>query len=82
MVHSVVLIHIAEMTIYPKNVVQSGAAGRVRGFETGFLEVPLALIGQNGSCSSAQLPVELSDNMLQNLFLDLPPHSVEIGPNQ
>ena len=34
------------------------------------------LLGQHGSCSSAQLPVELSENMLQNLFLSLPPHSV------
>ena len=34
------------------------------------------LLGQHGSCSSAQLPVELSVNMLQNLFLNLPPHSV------
>ena len=31
------------------------------------------LLWQHGSCSSAQPPVELSKNMLQNLFLDLPP---------
>ena len=29
-----------------------------------------------GSCSSAQLPVELSEIMLQNLFLNLPPQTV------
>ena len=34
------------------------------------------LLGQHGSCSSAQLPVELSENMLQNLFLNLPPQTV------
>ena len=39
------------------------------------MEVHLALLGQRGSCSSAQLPVELSENLLQNLFLNLPPHS-------
>ena len=35
------------------------------------------LLGQHGSCSSAQLPVELTENMLQNLFLNLPPQTVE-----
>ena len=34
------------------------------------------LLGQHGSCSSAQLPVELSQNMLQNLFHNLLPHPV------
>ena len=34
------------------------------------------LLGQHGSCSSAQLPVELSENMLQNLFHNLPPQTV------
>ena len=34
------------------------------------------LLGQHGSCSSAQLPVELSENMLQNLLLNLPPQTV------
>ena len=29
-------------------------------------------LGQHGSCSSAPLPVELSEKMLQNLFLNLP----------
>ena len=37
------------------------------------------LLGQHGSCSSAQLPVELSENMLQNLFLNLPPQTVFSG---
>ena len=35
--------------------------------------MPLACIG---SCSSAQLPVEFSENILQNLFHNLPPQSV------
>ena len=34
------------------------------------------LLGQHGNCSSAQLPVELPENMLQNLFLNLPPQTV------
>ena len=34
------------------------------------------LLGQHGSHSSSQLHVELSGNMLHNLFPDLPPHSV------
>ena len=38
---------------------------------------PPCLLGQHGSCSSAQLPVELSENMLQNLFLNLPPQTVQ-----
>ena len=58
------------------NHLQSGAAGCVKGFVTCFLEVPLALLGQHGSYSSAQLPVELSENVLQNLFLNLPPQTV------
>ena len=36
------------------------------------------LLGQHGSCSSAQLPVEFSENMLQNLFLNLPPQTVQV----
>ena len=35
-----------------------------------------SLLRQHGSCSSALLPVELSENMLQNLFLNLPPQTV------
>ena len=34
------------------------------------------LLRQHGSCSSAQLPVELSENMLQKRYLNLQPHSV------
>ena len=44
--------------------VQSGAAG----FVTCFLEVHLALLGQHGSCSSAQLPVELSEKRVTKPF--------------
>ena len=43
------------------------AVGCVKGFVTCFLEVHFALLGQHGSCNSAQLPVELSENTLQNL---------------
>ena len=35
------------------------------------------LLGQHGSCSTAQLPVDLSENMLQNLFPNLPPQTVQ-----
>ena len=41
-----------------------------------FSESSPCWLGQHGSCSSAQLPVELSEIMLQNLFLNLLPHSV------
>ena len=34
------------------------------------------LLGQHGSCTLAQLPVELSENMLQSLFLNLLPQTV------
>ena len=36
------------------------------------------LLGQHGSCSIAQWSVELSENMLQNLLLNLPPQTVEV----
>ena len=35
------------------------------------------LLGQNDCCSSAQLPVELSEDMLQNLLFNLPPQTVQ-----
>ena len=53
-------------------ILQSGAAGCVKGFVT----CSPCLLGQHGSCSSAPLPVELSENMLQNLLLNLPPQTV------
>ena len=34
------------------------------------------LLGQHGSCSTAQRPVELSENILQNLFNKLLPQTV------
>ena len=34
------------------------------------------LLGQHCTCSSAQLPVELSENMLKNILLNLLPHTV------
>ena len=39
------------------------------------------LPGQHGSCSSAQLPVELSENMLQNLLLNQPQTVVSMDGN-
>ena len=56
---------------------QSGATGCVKGFVTCFLEVPLACLGSMAAASLVQLPVELSENMLQNLFLNLPPQTVQ-----
>ena len=53
--------------------VHTGVSGCEQGFITCFLEVPLASL----SCSSAPLPVELSENMLQNLFHNLMPQTVE-----
>ena len=41
-----------------------------------FSRSSLCFLGQHGTCSSAQLSVELSENMLQNLFLNLPPQTV------
>ena len=35
------------------------------------------LLGQHGSCSTAQRPGELSENILQNLQKKLPPQTVE-----
>ena len=46
-------------------LLQSGAAGWVKGFVYIILRVPLA-----------QLPVELSENIEQNLLLNQPPHTV------
>ena len=41
-----------------------------------FSESSPKLLGLHGSCSSAKLPVELSENILQNLLLNLPPQTV------
>ena len=35
-----------------------------------------SFLGQHGSCSTAQWPVELSDNILQNFFHNLTPQTV------
>ena len=35
------------------------------------------LLGQHGSCSTAQRPVELLKSILQHLFNNLPPQTVE-----
>ena len=34
------------------------------------------MLGQHASCSTAQQPVELSENISQNLFFPLPPQTV------
>ena len=52
----------------------TAAAGCVIGFVTCFLEVPLACLG---IMAAAVQPNCLSENMLQNLFLDLPHQTVE-----
>jgi len=41
-----------------------------------FSESSLCLHGLHGSCSSAQLPVEIPENMLLNLLLNLPSQTV------
>ena len=56
--------------------IQSGAAGCVKGFLTCYLKVPLACLGSMAAAFQPNLPVELSENMLQNLFLNLPPKTV------
>ena len=40
-----------------------------------FSESSPCLLGEHGSCSTAQRPVELSENILQNLFHNLPPQT-------
>ena len=47
-------------------------------FEKGnmFSESSPCLLGQHCSCSSAQLHVEVSEHILQNLFHNLPPQTV------
>ena len=49
-----------------------------KGFCNMFSGSSPCLQGQHGSCSSAQLPVELSKYMLHNLFLNLPPQTVAV----
>ena len=41
-----------------------------------FSESSACLLGQHGRCSSAQLPVKLSENIFQNLLHNLPPQTV------
>ena len=48
----------------------------VEGFVICFLKVPPILLGQHGSNSTAKGPVELLENILQNLLLNLPPQTV------
>ena len=43
-----------------------------------FSERSPCLLGQHGSCSTAQRPGELSENILQNLFHKLPPQTVHL----
>ena len=60
-----------------KRYIQGAAAGWAQGFVNCFLKVPPCLLGQHISCSTAQRPVELSENILQNLVHNLLPHLVE-----
>ena len=53
-------------------VLLSRAAGCEKGCVKCFLKVTLPC-KHHGSCSTSQLPVELSENLLQNLFHNLPP---------
>ena len=46
-----------------------------------FLESSPCLLGQHGSCSTAQLPGELSEHILQNLRNKLAPQTVCPSPN-
>ena len=41
-----------------------------------FSESSPSLLGQHCNCSTAQRPVELTENILQNLFHKLPPQTV------
>ena len=43
-----------------------------------FSESSPCLLGQHGSCSTAQRPVELSKNILKNIFHNLPPQTVHV----
>ena len=40
------------------------------------------MLGQYGSCSTAQWPVELSKNIIQNLFNKLPHQTVDSAVNR
>ena len=40
------------------------------------------LLGQHGSCNPAQQAVELSENMVQNIFNKLPPQTVDVDTFQ
>ena len=47
-----------------------------KGFCNMFSGSSPCLLGQHGNCGSAQLPVELSEDMLQNLFHNPPPQTI------
>ena len=64
--------------LWQSGLIQSGAAGWGKGFVTCFLEVPLACLGSMAAAVQPKLPVELSENMLQNILLNLPPQTVEL----
>ena len=46
-----------------------------------FSESSPCLVGQHGSCSTAQQPVELLENISQNLCNKLPPQTVFAAPD-
>ena len=53
-----------------------GAATCSKGFCNMFSKSYPCLLGQNGSCSTAQQPGDISENSLQNLRNKCPPHPV------
>ena len=65
----------ATLTLFRYSTVQSGAATCWKGFVICFLKVSPCLLWQHGSCSTAQQPGELSENVLQNLSNKLLPQS-------
>ena len=69
---------VREVLTGPIRSVQSGTPGCEKGFVKCFLNVPLAYL-----CSTAaQRPVELSENILQNLFHNLTSQTVLAGLNK
>ena len=68
------LFLISASFLHIKSSIQRGVVGRVKGFVNKFLRVPLALLGQHGSCSTGP---NSQCNSQKNLLLNLPSHTVE-----
>ena len=60
------------------NALQSGGSGCEKGFVKCFIKVPPAYLGGTAAAVPAQRSVELSQNILQNLFHNLTPQTVEV----